>query len=159
MGCCCCHSLPDIEHDLSVSSYATVVNIVVCQGASTVQVRGGCKGLMYIQGDSLHYVMKSCCRCCNRSIKLSHIEKIEYIRNPTLPLNVSTGLRITAYPNTLVLAAMPEAEEFAQYLARASSAQKKEDLTVAIGDGEKGEWFIPHISSNSSRRARTIAIV
>ena len=136
MGCCC--SLPDLQNDPSVAYSTEVGDISIFRGISTVQVRGCCKGLMYVQDNSLIYL---CCRCCERRFELTQIEEIEVIYNQTVypssaPILLS-WLKLTISPNVTVMVTMPDAVNFARLLAQSSGNQEVEGAAT-LKEGRAG---------------------
>jgi hypothetical protein len=130
MGCCFCHLRSRVEGDSTVTAPCEVVEIVILRERSCSVHQGG---LLYIQGDSLHYEQRcsdTClwCSCIRKHYRLTEINRVEFIEDEALKYNqevgvveqmiqLSPGVRFTlSIQNTTVLVSMADAANFCQHL-------------------------------------------
>lgn len=136
MGSCLFHPVSDVEQDPSVTSYTAVDDISVVRRVYSRRAQGG---LMYIQGDSLHYETthgtKLCCRCWKQSFPLAKIVKIDTHLNKTFSVSFSGKRDITLFPglripfrdpDLVILVDMPDAVRFAGKLETTRAGQQRE---------------------------------
>lgn len=127
MGCCLCRPDTDVVQDVSVTAHTRVGDIAFVYRYGQSMIKGCCSGLMYIREDVLYYETvcsgRLCCKCCRRAFNVRDIisvevvnSRIERFHNKFLVLN--PGLKITVKPNTTIIVAMPDAQEFAAQLNR-----------------------------------------
>ena len=94
MGCLCSSPAAETENDPTITVKAEVGDIIISGRYSTQEVRGGCKGIMYVKDGYLYYqVLCCCCCCCKRQFLLSDITHIQ-TWNQRIEITLSNGCNI-----------------------------------------------------------------
>ena len=141
MGCCLCRPDTDIVQDPSITAHTRVGDIAFVYQYGHSMIKGCCSGLMYIREDVLYYETVCsghlCCQCCRRAFNIRDItsvevvsNRIERLQNKFLVLN--PGLKITVKPGsgsgTIIIVAMPDAQEFAAQLNRLANLNQNQEI-------------------------------
>ena len=142
MGCCLCRADTDVVHDASVSAHARVGDIAFVYRYGHSMIKGCCTGLMYIREDVLYYETvcsgRLCCKCCRRAFNVSNIARVEVISNRAEMFQnqfivLNPGLKIAVKPSgsssgTIIIVAMPDAQEFAAQLNRIANLNQSQNF-------------------------------